>query len=86
MLSIYFETEDAKNDFDKIAAGFGLSSSTLGMMCLRAGMRHGWEYISGDHRMVVNSASTDNRSKPPTPSILSDRLLGVFSRRSKKRK
>lgn len=65
-LTVYFATAEAKRDFDTLAEGFGMSSSTLGMLLLHAGMRQGFKAISGDLTLSGSPANVVN-SQPQNP-------------------
>ena len=84
-LTIYFATVQEKQTFDKLAQGFGMSSSTLGTIVLHAGMREGFRVMSGDSQMVVHSEGSGppiTGPEQPKRTRLSDlvrRLLGRSS-------
>ena len=71
-LTVYFATAEEKQTFDQLAQGFHMSSSSLGTLLLYAGMKQGFEAISGEMRMtgkpenVVQSKSFGVTGTPPT--------------------
>jgi len=60
MLTVYFETEEEKNTFDEIAKTFGISSSTMGTLFIRAGIRDLIRNVEGGTEMVIKSERIGN--------------------------
>ena len=87
-LTIYFPSLEQKEALDKLADGFGLSASALGLVLIVSGMRQGFKVMSGAMTMagsVVESESSAptypevEQPKRPRPISLLKRLSGRSS-------